>query len=296
MKTRIASLASTVTLLLLPVVSSYANPVAYSGTVQDVGIPDAYGTPLIIAGDSFRSVVDIDLSSPPQGTDIGPIPGFGGTRTRYTVAGTITGTISGRSISGDVATIIVANDFTTPGNPLPADLIVMQFTIGDCHDPAAMVQIVASDDSAGAFDDTSFYELNAIGPWRITFNVLQISEQSGACIPLIRSIAAGPIDSVAISVPTLIEDLISTVLTLNMQKGVSNSLDGKLQNALRALDDANANNDVAAIYSLGAFINAVGAQSGQMIASNDACRLIASADAVIVALGGVSTGQACQSP
>ena len=63
--------------------------------------------------------------------------------------------------------------------------------------------------------------------------------------------------------------------------GISNSLDAKLGAVVNALDDVNANNDVAAINALEAFINAVVAQSGNHITVAQADALIASAQAII---------------
>jgi hypothetical protein len=61
---------------------------------------------------------------------------------------------------------------------------------------------------------------------------------------------------------------------LNLQKGISNSLDAKLGTALNALDDINTNNDDAAINTLEAFISAVEAQRGKEISEPDADGLI----------------------
>jgi hypothetical protein len=81
--------------------------------------------------------------------------------------------------------------------------------------------------------------------------------------------------------PEMIQGLTGTVIELNLQQGISNSLDAKLQTALSALDDVNANNDVAAINSLNAFINAVEAQRGNKITNEEADTLIAAAQAII---------------
>jgi hypothetical protein len=78
--------------------------------------------------------------------------------------------------------------------------------------------------------------------------------------------------------------LITKVLALNLQAGIENSLDAKLDAALQALDDLNANNDVAAINATEAFINAVEAQSGNKIQPEDADDLIDTAINIIVAL------------
>ena len=93
-----------------------------------------------------------------------------------------------------------------------------------------------------------------------------------------------------------IGDLVEQVLALNIDNGISNSLDAKLSAALSAIDDMNAGNDVAAINSLMAFINAVEAQRGKKIEEGDACDLIQSADAIIVQLGGTSSGSSCLMP
>ncbi len=81
--------------------------------------------------------------------------------------------------------------------------------------------------------------------------------------------------------------MIATVISLNLQQGISNSLDAKLGAALQAIDDINQNNDGAAINTLQAFINAVEAQSGDKIATEDADALIATAQAIIDLLSGM---------
>jgi hypothetical protein len=78
-----------------------------------------------------------------------------------------------------------------------------------------------------------------------------------------------------------IEALIAAVISLNLQQGIANSLDAKLGAALQAIDDINANNDVAAINTLEAFINAVEAQRGGWISDADADALIAAALCII---------------
>ena len=80
---------------------------------------------------------------------------------------------------------------------------------------------------------------------------------------------------------TLLEQLIQDVVDLNLQQGINNSLDAKLDAVIQALQDVNENNDVAAINALQAFINAVQAQSGIHIPVADADALIAKAQAII---------------
>ena len=83
-------------------------------------------------------------------------------------------------------------------------------------------------------------------------------------------------------------ELIDTVEGMNLQQGLDNSLDAKLDAAMNALDDVNQNNDVAAINSLQSFINAVEAQRGNKITSEQADELIAAAEEIIASLSGSS--------
>ena len=88
--------------------------------------------------------------------------------------------------------------------------------------------------------------------------------------------ASGPID--------LINDLIADVESMNLQQGINNSLDAKLDAALQALADMNDNNDAAATNALNAFINAVEAQRGNKITESQADILIGASQAVINAI------------
>ena len=78
--------------------------------------------------------------------------------------------------------------------------------------------------------------------------------------------------------------LVDSVVALNLQMGIANSLVSKLDAVVNALDDVNANNDVAAINALQAFINAVAAQSGGMIDAAAAAALIAASEQIITLL------------
>ena len=95
----------------------------------------------------------------------------------------------------------------------------------------------------------------------------------------------GVFESELLSPVELLQQLAAKVFGLNLQQGISNSLDAKLNAALGALEDINANNDVAAVNTLEAFINAAQAQSGDKIPTEDADALIAAAQEVITALG-----------
>ncbi len=78
----------------------------------------------------------------------------------------------------------------------------------------------------------------------------------------------------------LLDDLALDIIDLELQ-GLGNSLLAKLDTALQKLADDNDKNDVAAINSLQAFINAVEAQSGKKISQEDADTLIAAAQQII---------------
>jgi hypothetical protein len=96
------------------------------------------------------------------------------------------------------------------------------------------------------------------------------------------------LDSLTLRPPTPAENLanlVGTVMNLNLAKGISNSLDAKLDAALGALDDANENNDGATCNTLDAFINSVEAQSGGKISVGDAATLIGDAQAIQSQLG-----------
>lgn len=83
---------------------------------------------------------------------------------------------------------------------------------------------------------------------------------------------------------TAIAGLALVVLDLNLPQGIENSLNAKLNSALKVLNDPNTGNDVAAINSLQAFINAVEAQSGKKITAKDATTLIDAANGIVAKL------------
>ncbi|MHC4158568.1 MAG: FIMAH domain-containing protein, partial [Planctomycetota bacterium] len=79
----------------------------------------------------------------------------------------------------------------------------------------------------------------------------------------------------------LIAELLEDVRDLGLPGGIENSLMAKLNAALASLEDENENNDIAAINTLGAFINAVEAQRGKKIPEAEADALIAAAQQII---------------
>lgn len=94
-----------------------------------------------------------------------------------------------------------------------------------------------------------------------------------------------PISSeVSLTTPSptqLIQQLISTVESFNLQQGIQNSFDAKLQNAQDSLSAENAGVRQDAINKLQAFIQAVEAQSGNKITTSQADLLVNSAQSII---------------
>jgi hypothetical protein len=82
----------------------------------------------------------------------------------------------------------------------------------------------------------------------------------------------------------LLTDLIGDVMNLNLQAGIGNALDSKLQNAIEGLDRAQAGDVASAIGMLYAFIQSAEAQRGKALTEEQADQLVASAQAIIDAL------------
>ena len=89
-----------------------------------------------------------------------------------------------------------------------------------------------------------------------------------------------------------IENLNTTVEDMNLQQGIDNSLDAKLQAVQDALVSANADLRNDAINKLEAFINAVEAQRGGKLTDAQANQLVALANNIISALGGTTAAPA----
>ena len=82
-----------------------------------------------------------------------------------------------------------------------------------------------------------------------------------------------------------LQELTSLVNSFNLQQGIENSLDGKLQNVRDALNAARAGDLATACNRQEAFINEVRAQTDKKISSAQAEQLIAAAKQVKAALG-----------
>jgi hypothetical protein len=127
--------------------------------------------------------------------------------------------------------------------------------------------------------DGNDYEANGVNPTielPVGVHTIQLIVNDG----LVDSVP----DEVVVTViePVELWDLLAQDVTyLKLQHGIENSLLAKLDAAIQKLDDDNDNNDLAAINSLQAFINAVEAQSGKKISEEDVDDLIAAAQQII---------------
>lgn len=78
--------------------------------------------------------------------------------------------------------------------------------------------------------------------------------------------------------------LMSDIAELDLQPGISNSLDQRLEAAVRLLNDENPRNDVAAIRSLESLIHTLEAQRDRRLTDAQADALIAAAESTIAAI------------
>jgi len=78
-----------------------------------------------------------------------------------------------------------------------------------------------------------------------------------------------------------LQKLITSIKAMNLKKGLSNSLDAKLEAARNALDDLKNDNDVAAFGSMTALLNEIAAQKGKQLTNAEADTLTLKANDVI---------------
>ena len=86
-------------------------------------------------------------------------------------------------------------------------------------------------------------------------------------------------DPVVVPVEELIANLINDVIALNLQHGISNALDSKLDSALAALEVSD--NEVEALNSMYAICNSVAAQRDKKIPSQDADAILTDVNNII---------------
>ena len=85
--------------------------------------------------------------------------------------------------------------------------------------------------------------------------------------------------------PDALRSLSALVASYGLSNGVERSLTAKLQNAIAALEAANAGSRRDAANKIGAFINAVEAQRGKALTAAQADELTAKAQRILAALG-----------
>ena len=83
------------------------------------------------------------------------------------------------------------------------------------------------------------------------------------------------------SAQALLMELAQTVVAMNVQVGISNSLDAKLSNAIAALDSAKQGQRFNAVSLLSAFTHEVDAQRGMKLTECQADQLMAQADDIV---------------
>lgn len=187
------------------------------------------------------------------------------------------------------------NDAIAPGAG-QTDYLAWRWHISDDPCPAGQLCFHRLDGSSGAsVVELMFADTNCVAnDYFALSSALDVStfDSTSAHIQILRSdnpdlevkVQFEVLSCARWAVTDMIAALVENVMTININQGISNSLDGKLSSALEAMDDANESNDVSAINRMQAFINAVEAQRGNQITEADADNLIAAAQEIITEL------------
>jgi Tol biopolymer transport system component len=190
--------------------------------------------------------------------------------------------------------------------PIGGGAEVQLQTSGVERNPSTAGNFIAFESAATFFDtsDIYVYDILANAVYQIT-NTPLVTEQLNDITLLpngnLRVVWASDEDgaernikAATFSLPSLtptptqlLQQLIDTVATLNLRRGILNSFDAKLENAQAALVAAYSGNYSNACGMLGAFINEVQAQSGNALTVQEAAQLINLANQV-------RAGLACQ--
>lgn len=148
-------------------------------------------------------------------------------------------------------------DFSDPG------IFDTHIVIFDWGDGNTSVGSVTENGGSGSVSGSHSY--GAAGIYTVTMTVMD--NDGGSATTATSVTILTPAEATA--------NLIDLVETFNLQQGIENNLDAKLDAAVDALSDLNVQNNVAAINALQAFTNAVEAQRDVKITSIQANKLIA---------------------
>jgi hypothetical protein len=172
------------------------------------------------------------------------------------------------------------------GAPLP-DAVLLMPTILPAWSPGITYSLPVTDggsEISGVYADGYDIDVRPVGSSGIAEILAFEAMPSGQLQPQwfeIGSILYGMSCQEPQGPADLMAELVADIKALNLDSGISNSLDAKLSNAVKALEDMNENNDVAATNKLMAFIHEVQAQAGSKIPQEDADALIAQAQAIV---------------
>lgn len=276
--------------MTLATLVSHAEELSFSGTVVEdqKNSIDLFGGDVEV-GDSVSIEISIDLSTPLAGVDITAALGATGSIFQYPLSGrgVMDVEIGSAEFTCNLNVALVADDLVfLPAFPVPTDLWDLSATGGpSCGDLQFSVRLQGIDNNV--VTNADFYLPNDLNDFESTFTVFQIVIDPSTNTVAAIEVANGTVDAIVSPSPEqLLEDLAEIILTINLQAGIANSLDSKLNTALNALDDTNENNDVAALNSMYAFCNSVEAQRqrGRRLSAAQANQLIDAANRVIAAL------------
>jgi hypothetical protein len=145
--------------------------------------------------------------------------------------------------------------------------------------PELFMQVVFADASEIHLSDYSYFiETSATG-W--PDHLWALYDYVGPSEVRMVALARGDMTVTVLTPVVLSQELMELVLSYNLNSGIENAFDSKLENALMALDRVQAGDDGAAISILYAFIYSVEAQRGNALSNAQADELASLANNMI---------------